>query len=82
MADDLIGANFLPLGNNGDYVRTHMVGIGSPAIDIGENDSYLCLDYYGRNFPRPIHSDQNGYPDSDIEAVETGIALFLLVIMR
>ncbi len=57
------------LGNYGGNVPTHALLPESPAIDHGPTSNFLPTD--ARNFPRPVDTDTEGVPTSDIGAFET-----------
>ena len=54
----------LPLANNGGPTRTHALGVGSPALDAGNNIANLPTDQRGAAFPRVLGAR------ADIGAIE------------
>ena len=54
----------LPLADNGGPTKTHALGAGSPAIDVGNNSAGLTTDQRGAGFPRIVG------PAPDIGAFE------------
>ena len=48
-----------PLADNGGFVPTRALGIGSPAIDAGNPDMATCPSMDARGVPRPIDGDGN-----------------------
>ena len=59
----------LPLANNGGPTRTHALGVGSPALDTGNNVANLPTDQRGVAFPRVLGAA------ADIGAFEGALAL-------
>ena len=78
--DPLLG----PLADNGGPTQTHALLPGSPAIDRGGPVSGLTTDQ--REFPRPLDdpaiAPPEGGDNSDIGAVETGLAQSLNISTR
>lgn len=60
----------LPLADNGGPTPTHAPGIGSPAIDAGDNAACTATDQ--RGFPRPADGDGDTSAICDIGAIESG----------
>ncbi|PID86744.1 MAG: hypothetical protein CSB13_02705 [Chloroflexi bacterium] len=65
-ADPLLGA----LALNGGPTLTHALGIGSPAIDAGNNAS--CASHDQRGAARPMDGDADGTAVCDVGAYELG----------
>jgi hypothetical protein len=63
-SDPLLGV----LDNNGGYTKTRVPGVGSPAIDSGNNTNCTSADQ--RGILRPQDGDENGSSICDIGAVE------------
>jgi CSLREA domain-containing protein len=57
-----------PLGDNGGFTLTHLLGEGSPAIDSGDDLACPLVDQ--RGFFRPADGDANGSAICDVGAVE------------
>ena len=82
-ADDLIGPSpsvtlppgtiqsdplLLPLADNGGPTKTHALGVGSPAVDTGNNNAGLSTDQRGTGFAREL----GGGPDiGAFEGIDT-----------
>jgi hypothetical protein len=87
-ANDLIGASplvtlppgtitsdplLLPLADNGGPTKTHALGVGSPALDTGNNNAGLSNDQRGTGFAREV----GGGPDiGAFEGVDTTDTIF------
>ena len=66
-ANPLLG----PLGNNGGFTKTRVLGFGSPAIDAGTNTGCPAKDQRGR--ARPQDGDGNGIATCDMGATEASL---------
>jgi len=67
--DPLLG----PLADNGGLTLTHALGLGSPAIDAGNPDSYPSNDQRGET--RPMDGDADGNSRCDMGAFELGYVI-------
>jgi hypothetical protein len=74
--DPILGS----LMDNGGFTRTMALGIGSPAIDAGENTACPAGDQ--RGIRRPIDGDHDGIKVCDIGAYEYGYAAFIPLIRK
>ena len=70
--DPLLGL----LANNGGFTKTHALGEGSPAIDVGNPDPVTCPSTDQRRHLRPLDGNGDGTAICDMGAYEYGTTWF------